>query len=111
MGNAPPPVPLRPVRFLSINDVYVAATLADGQGGVARVATVRKRLADQGRVVFVLAGDVLSPSLASKYYRGRQMIDALNAAKLDYATFGNHEFDFEVDSLLARIAESEFKWI
>jgi 2',3'-cyclic-nucleotide 2'-phosphodiesterase (5'-nucleotidase family) len=110
-GNAPPPIPLRPVRFLSINDVYVADTLASGGGGLARVATVRKRLADQGPVVFVLAGDLLSPSLASKYYRGRQMIDALNAAKLDYATFGNHEFDFEADSLLARIAESQFKWI
>ena len=110
-GNAPPPIPLNPVRFLSINDVYVADTLADNRGGLARVATVRKRLADQGPIVFVLAGDVLSPSLMSKYYRGRQMIDALNAAKLNYATFGNHEFDFEVDTLVARIAESDFKWI
>jgi 2',3'-cyclic-nucleotide 2'-phosphodiesterase (5'-nucleotidase family) len=111
MSNAPPPIPLRPVRFLAINDVYVADTMADGQGGLPRVATVRRRLADQGPVVFVLAGDVLSPSLASKYYRGRQMVEALNAAKLDYATFGNHDFDLERDTLLARIAESKFKWI
>jgi 5'-nucleotidase len=72
---------------------------------------VRQRLADQGPVVFVLAGDVLSPSLASKYYRGRQMVEVLNAAKLDYATFGNHEFDVELDTLIARIAGSKFKWI
>jgi 5'-nucleotidase / UDP-sugar diphosphatase len=111
MSNAPPPIPLRPVRFLVINDVYVADTLSDGRGGMARVATVRRRLADQGRVVFVLAGDVLSPSLASKYYRGRQMVDVLNAAKLDYATFGNHEFDIEPDTLIARIAQSNFKWL
>jgi 5'-nucleotidase / UDP-sugar diphosphatase len=111
MGNAPPPIPLNPVRFLSINDVYVADTMPDGQGGLARVATVRNRLADQGPVVFVLAGDMLSPSLASKFYRGRQMVEALNAAKLDYATFGNHEFDFPLDTLLARIGESKFKWI
>jgi 2',3'-cyclic-nucleotide 2'-phosphodiesterase (5'-nucleotidase family) len=111
VSNAPPPIPLNPVRFLVINDVYVADTLADGGGGLARVATVRKRLADQGPVVFVLGGDVLSPSLASKYYRGRQMVDALNEAKLDYATFGNHEFDIELDTLITRIAESKFKWI
>jgi 2',3'-cyclic-nucleotide 2'-phosphodiesterase (5'-nucleotidase family) len=111
VSNAPPPIPLNPVRFLSINDVYVADTLDGGQGGLARVATVRRRLADQGPVVFVLAGDVLSPSLTSKYYRGRQMVDILNAAKLDYATFGNHEFDVEPDTLVARIAESKFKWI
>jgi 2',3'-cyclic-nucleotide 2'-phosphodiesterase (5'-nucleotidase family) len=111
MAGAPPPIPLRPVRFLTINDVYEADTMPDGSGGLARVATVRNRLADQGQVLFVLAGDVLSPSLASKFYRGRQMIEALNAAKLDYATFGNHEFDFPLDTLLARINESKFKWV
>jgi 5'-nucleotidase/UDP-sugar diphosphatase len=111
VSNAPPPIPLKPVRFLLINDVYVADTLPNGQGGLARVATVRKRLADQGPVVFVLAGDFLSPSLASKYYHGRQMVDVLNRAKLDYATFGDHEFDLELDTLIARIAESEFTWL
>ncbi|HEV8456030.1 MAG TPA: hypothetical protein VGQ24_14115, partial [Gemmatimonadales bacterium] len=50
MGNAPPPIPLKPVRFLAINDVYVADTMPDGQGGLARVATVRSRLADQGPI-------------------------------------------------------------
>ena len=46
--GAPPPIPLDPVRFLSINDVQVADTLPNGLGGLARVATVRHRLADQG---------------------------------------------------------------
>lgn len=111
VGGAPPPIPLDPVRFLSINDVYVADTQPDGAGGLARAATVRNRLADQGPVLFVLAGDFLSPSLASKFFQGRQMVAALNAAKLDYATFGNHEFDIPLDTLLARIAESKFKWL
>jgi 5'-nucleotidase len=106
-----PPEPLNPVRFLLINDVYVADTMADGRGGLARVATVRTRLADQGPILFVLAGDVLSPSLLSKYYSGRQMVEAMNAAKLDYATFGNHEFELDHDTLVARIAASNFKWI
>lgn len=109
--GAKAPEPLNPVRFLLINDVYVSDTLADGRGGLARVATVRNRLADQGPVLFVLAGDVLSPSLLSKYYNGRQMVEAMNAAKLDYATFGNHEFELDRDTLVARIAESEFKWL
>ncbi|HEY7612605.1 MAG TPA: bifunctional metallophosphatase/5'-nucleotidase [Gemmatimonadales bacterium] len=109
--GAKAPEPLDPVRFLSINDVYVADTLSDGSGGLARVATVRSRLADQGKVLFVLAGDVLSPSLLSKYYGGRQMVEALNAAKLDYATFGNHEFELPRDTLIARIAASSFKWL
>jgi len=105
------PEPLNPVRLLLVNDVYVADTLADGSGGLARVATVRDRLADQGPVLFVLAGDVLSPSLLSKYYSGRQMVEAFNAAGLDYATFGNHEFELPLDTLESRIAESRFKWL
>jgi 5'-nucleotidase len=113
-GCAPgggPPIPLNPVRFLSINDVYVTDTMADGQGGLARVATVRRRLADQGPVIFVLAGDLLSPSLLSKYYNGHQMVEVLDSARLDYATFGNHEFELPVDTMDARIAESTFKWL
>jgi 2',3'-cyclic-nucleotide 2'-phosphodiesterase (5'-nucleotidase family) len=111
MGNAPPPIPLKPVRFLLINDVYIADTVTNGRGGLARVATIRNRLAAQGPVVFVLAGDALSPSVLSKYYQGRQMVEAFNTAKLDYATFGNHEFDLELDTLVARIAASHFKWV
>ena len=111
MPGAKAPEPLNPVRFLLINDVYVADTLADGRGGLARVATVRNRLADQGRTLFVLAGDVLSPSLLSKYAGGRQMVEALNAAKLDYATFGNHEFELDRDTLVARIEASTFTWL
>jgi 5'-nucleotidase len=99
------------VRFLLVNDVYVADTIVGGRGGLARVATVRNRLADQGRILFVLAGDVLSPSVLSRYYNGRQMIEAFNAAKLDYATFGNHDFNVEADTLVSMVAASKFKWL
>jgi 2',3'-cyclic-nucleotide 2'-phosphodiesterase (5'-nucleotidase family) len=99
----PPPIPLKPVRFLLINDVNLADTLPNGRGGLARVATVRRRLADQGPVLFVLGGNGLSA--------GRQMVDLLNRAKLDYATFGEHELDLGLDTLMARVAESEFTWI
>ena len=110
-GLPPAPAPTSPVRFLLVNDVYVADTLSDGSGGLARVARERNRLAAEGPLLFVLAGDVLSPSLLSKYYSGRQMVDAFNAARLDYATFGNHEFELARDTLAARIAESKFTWL
>src|SRR4051812_23718952 len=74
----------RVVRFLLVNDVYVVDTLRDGSGGLARVAALRQRLERDsagGRIVFMLAGDVLSPSLLSKWYAGRQMVDAFNAAR------------------------------
>ena len=105
------PAPANPARFISINDVYVADTLPDGNGGLARLATLKQRISAEGPVIFVLAGDFLGPSLLSRYYNGTQMVQALNAAGLDYATFGNHEFDIPGDTLIARIGESKFKWL
>ena len=99
-----------PLRFLLINDVYFGDTLRDGTGGLARVAALRDSLARTGPVQFVLAGDFLSPSLLTKWYRGEQMRQQLNAAKLDLVTFGNHEFELDRDTLIARIAGSTFRW-
>jgi 5'-nucleotidase/UDP-sugar diphosphatase len=107
----PPPAPTNPIRFLSLNDVYVADTLPDGAGGLARVAAIRDRIALEGPTLFVMAGDFLSPSTLTRWYYGRNMIEAFNAARLDYATFGEHDFDLPRDTLLARIAGSRFKWL
>ena len=101
------------VRMLLVNDVYVIDTLRDGTGGVARVAHLRdsiERVTGQP-LLFVLAGDVLSPSVLGKWYGGAQTVDAFNAARLDYATLGNHEFDGSRATLLARVNESKFRWL
>jgi len=99
--------------MLLVNDVYVTDTMRDGSGGLARVAALRDSIARAtgGPVLFVLAGDVLSPSVLSKWYGGAQMIDGFNAARLDYATIGNHEFDGSRANLVARLGESRFRWL
>ena len=100
-----------PVTFLQINDVYATAPV-DGAGGLARVAALKRQLADAGRTPFlVLAGDFLSPSVASSVFKGEQMIAALNAAGLDLATLGNHEFDFGDDALVGRMHEAKWQWV
>ena len=100
----------RPLQFLLVNDVYVGDTLKTGLGGLARVARLKQELERDGPVLFMLAGDFLSPSLLTRWYDGRQMIEMFNAARLDYATFGNHEFDISADSLTRFIADSRFRW-
>jgi 5'-nucleotidase len=65
----------------------------------------------------ILAGDALSPSalgtarVDGERLQGRQMIAVLNALGLDFATFGNHEFDLDEDAFRARLGESEFEWL
>jgi 5'-nucleotidase / UDP-sugar diphosphatase len=100
-----------PVTFLQINDVYTTVPI-DGQGGLARVATLKQALTKAGRTPFlVIAGDFLSPSVASSVFKGEHMIAALNAAGLDLATLGNHEFDFGDEVLIRRMHEATFQWV
>ncbi|MEP6742626.1 MAG: 5'-nucleotidase C-terminal domain-containing protein [bacterium] len=101
------------VTLLQVNDVYQFAPVDDGKrGGIARVLTLKKAIEKESpHTLFLLAGDTISPSVESITYKGAQMIDAWNASGLDYATFGNHEFDFGPDELRKRMNESHFKWL
>jgi 5'-nucleotidase len=107
------------VVFVQVNDVYEIAPIEKGKfGGMARVATLKKRYLDSNRNTFlVVAGDFLSPSIYNslvyekKRVRGKQMVESMNAAGVDFAIFGNHEFDINEDELQSRIDESAFQWI
>ena len=107
------------INFIQINDVYEIAPLAGGtEGGLAKVATIKKIYLEKNPNTFlVMAGDFLSPSVYNslkfegKSIRGRQMIEAMNAAGMDIAIFGNHEFDIKEAELQERINESNFQWV
>ncbi len=101
------------VTLLQVNDVYQFAPVDLGtRGGLARILTLKQEVEkDSPNTLFLLAGDTISPSVESITYKGAQMIDSWNTAGLDYATFGNHEFDFGPDELLKRMKESKFKWL
>jgi 2',3'-cyclic-nucleotide 2'-phosphodiesterase (5'-nucleotidase family) len=110
-GDAGSPRDRAPLTILQLNDVYSTIPI-DGAGGLARVATLKQKLAAAGRTpLLVLAGDFLSPSVASSVLKGEQMIQALNAAGLDVATLGNHEFDFGDDLLIQRMHEARWTWV
>jgi 2',3'-cyclic-nucleotide 2'-phosphodiesterase (5'-nucleotidase family) len=107
------------VVFVQVNDVYEIAPLAGGrEGGMARVAAVKKKYLEQNPNTFlVMSGDFVSPSVYNslqyqgKRIRGKQMIESMNAAGMDLAVFGNHEFDINENELQERIDESGFNWV
>lgn len=101
------------VTLLQVNDVYQFAPVDRGAtGGLARLATLHKQvLKESPNTLFLLAGDTISPSVESNTYKGAQMIDAWNAVGVDFAVFGNHEFDFGPDVLVQRMKESHFTWL
>lgn len=107
-----PNAPIK-VTFLHVNDVYQFMPVEGGKsGGLARLLTLKKQIKSENpHTIFTLGGDTLSPSVETLTYKGAQMIEAWNAVGLDYAVFGNHEFDIKTPLLLDRIKESKFTWL
>lgn len=107
------------ITLLQMNDVYEMSPVNNGQeGGLARVATLRQQLLQENPHTYtILSGDLFSPSavgtaqIDTERLDGRQMVAAMNALGLDYATFGNHEFDLKQPSFMARLGESQFTWV
>ncbi|MBN9416254.1 MAG: bifunctional metallophosphatase/5'-nucleotidase [Candidatus Eremiobacteraeota bacterium] len=101
------------ITLLHLNDVYEYASVDDGRkGSFARLETLRRQaVAANPNTLFLFSGDTLSPSVASSFFRGRQMVEMWNAIHLDVATLGNHEFDFGPDVLRERMGESHFPWL
>jgi 5'-nucleotidase len=101
------------VTLLQLNDVYQISPVDKGaRGGLARVATLRKKVMEESpNTLFLLAGDTIAPSVASNIFKGQQMITVWNMIGLDFAVFGNHEFDFGPDVLRERVKESHFTWL
>src|SRR5262245_43926370 len=113
LGGRAPDADLLHVTLVHIQRPYVLGPVDGGRrGGMARLATLVKEIKrENANAVFAIGGDFLSPSVESTFLQGAQMVAALNAAGLDFATFGNHEFDFGPEVLLERMKESKFRWL
>lgn len=107
------------VDLFQINDVYEIAPQNNGTtGGMTKVATVIKNLKKQNPNTYaLLAGDFLNPSVYATIkkngvaIRGKQMVEAMNAAGINLVTFGNHEFDLKEAELQHCIDASKFEWV
>ncbi len=107
------------VTIVHFNDIYEITPVSGGkEGGIARVATLRNELlARNPNTITTLGGDLFSPSaIGTAMYEGdrlagRQMVDVLNHFGLDYATFGNHEFDVKETQFNQRMSEAKFTWV
>src|SRR3989449_3939779 len=57
------------------------------------------------------AGDEMQGTPISNFTYGRATIEAMNALGLDAAAIGNHEFDWSVDTLRARMQEARYPFV
>ena len=120
-----PPRPLPPsprdtvlLRVLATTDLHgslLPKTDSKGlrTGGLAALKGLMDSLdAECGCPVLRLdAGDQMQGTFLSNVTAGRSMIEALNHLDLTAAAIGNHEFDWSVDTLRRRMAESQYSWL
>ena len=80
-----------------------------GKGGVARRATLVKRIRKENpNTLLVDAGDVMQGTPYFNFYRGEVEYKAMSAIGYDAGTLGNHEFDNGVDALAAALKFATF---
>ena len=98
------------LTFLGVGDIY---NFEGGKtrGGMARLnAVARAERAANPNTIYVMAGDMLSPSLMSGFDKGENMILLSNVVPYDLAVPGNHEFDAGPENFVAKIKISKFPW-
>ncbi|AKF04335.1 5'-nucleotidase C-terminal domain-containing protein [Sandaracinus amylolyticus] len=89
------------LRIVAVNDVYSLDHLP------RLVSLVRHHATHDpaDRMLVVVAGDFVAPSVLSSLDSGRGMVDCLRHVPITHAILGNHEDDIEVDQLRARLHE------
>lgn len=101
----------RQFSVIHFNDTYQIDPVKKGKvGGAARVAHVLKQQ-EKSDPLILFGGDALAGAYLSVTSKGKHMVDIFNALGLDYAVFGNHEFDFGLEVLSERVKDSKFKWL
>lgn len=80
-----------------------------GKGGVARRATLVKRVRKENpNTLLVDGGDVFQGTPYFNFYKGEVEYKAMSEIGYDAGTLGNHEFDNGVDALAAAIKFARF---
>lgn len=73
--------------------------------GYASVVGYKERLAKTNYVALVDSGDFLQGDYVGAISEGEYVVEVMNKAGYDVVTLGNHEFDYGMDALKARIGE------
>jgi 2',3'-cyclic-nucleotide 2'-phosphodiesterase (5'-nucleotidase family) len=98
------------ITILGVGDIYNFQE-EDGRGGFARLNAVAKaERAANPNTLYVMDGDMLSPSLLSGFDKGQNTIDLTNMEPFDIAVPGNHEFDFGPENFMEKMTASKYPW-
>ena len=102
------------VVVLYTNDVHcgVDAGTPEDTMGYANLAAYKHAMEEaHEHVVLVDAGDAIQGEAIGTLSNGSYLVDIMNQVGYDYATFGNHEFDYGMDVALSLLEKSNAKYL
>lgn len=106
------------ITILHTNDVHSqidplpANDRNAGKGGVARRATLVKRIRSENpNTLLIDAGDAFQGTPYFNFYKGEVEYKAMSAIGYDVGTLGNHDFDNGVDGLAAAMKFANFDFV
>jgi 5'-nucleotidase len=86
--------------------------LYPGKGGVARRATLVKRVRKENpNTLLIDAGDVFQGTPYFNFYKGEVEYKSMSLIGYDVVTLGNHDFDNGVDALAAAMKFANFDFV
>jgi 2',3'-cyclic-nucleotide 2'-phosphodiesterase (5'-nucleotidase family) len=91
--------------LIHTNDMHGQVLPRASGGGLAELATVIRR--EQPDLVLD-GGDMFTGTMVSDEFYGKPMIDVMNRLGYAAAALGNHEFDYGLPELRARLKEARF---
>lgn len=95
-----------------VDATYDKETNAMTTMGYANLAAYKKAMqAEHAYVTLVDAGDAIQGDVIGTLSNGSYLIDIMNQVGYDYATFGNHEFDYGMDVALSLLDKSDAKYL
>ena len=101
------------LKILSINDFHGALVENGKNPGAAKMAQYLKSIIaqDPNNTLLLSAGDMFQGSVDSNLLYGKTVVEVMNALNFDAMAIGNHEFDWGIDILKARVAQSTFPYL
>jgi len=100
--------------ILYTNDEHGWMEVTETSGGAAsmmRLWKTRDGYEENSQFLILSGGDMWTGPAISTWFQGESMVDVMNAMHYHAAAIGNHEFDFKINGLEARVAQSDFPFL
>ncbi len=97
------------IVILHTNDVHCGVTDGLGYAGVAAYRAEMEQT--HNYVALVDAGDAIQGEPIGLLSAGSYLVDIMNEVGYDYATLGNHEFDYKLPRLQQLVKQAKYEYV